>query len=52
MKYIHNVTPSLEYVELSSKYNIRLDITPDIPFLKFMINYQEALEWVKTYQKN
>ncbi|MBP6234504.1 MAG: hypothetical protein KA536_00115 [Saprospiraceae bacterium] len=52
MKYIHNVTPSLGYVELSSEYNIRLDITPDIPFLKFMINYQEALEWVKTYQKN
>jgi len=43
MKYIHNVTPSLGYVELSSEYNIRLDITPDIPFLKFMINYQEAL---------
>ncbi|MBK9736921.1 MAG: hypothetical protein IPO92_18980 [Saprospiraceae bacterium] len=42
VKYLHIPHIDAGYIEISSQYNIRLDISRDLPFLKFMINYQEA----------
>ena len=50
VKYLDVKHIEAGYIQISSKYNIRLDISKDKPFLKFMINYRDAQKMVSAQQ--